>query len=33
MSNEDRALASLKRRKEEEKLKNIKQIFDNILTL
>jgi len=33
MSNEDRAQASLKRRKEEEKLKNIKQIFDNILTL
>ena len=32
-SNEDRAQAGLKRRKEEEKLKNIKQIFDNILTL
>ena len=32
-SNEDRAQAGLKRRKEEENLKNIKQIFDNILTL
>jgi DNA primase len=32
-SNEDRAQAGLKRRKEEEKLKDIKQIFDNILTL
>ena len=32
-SNEERAQAGLKRRKEEEKLKKIKQIFDNILTL
>jgi hypothetical protein len=32
-SNEERAYAGLKRRKEEENLKEIKQIFDNIFTL
>ena len=32
-SNVERAQAGLRRRKEEEKLKDVKQIFDNILTL